>query len=177
MTIACRGGAQPAELRAHATVLRSASKVLRAMLSPAFREGSTARVEVDCESAAVKLLLSVIYTGEEVDEGEAPPDSLLAAVELAHQWDVGHAVAALEAAAARRIDDERLGRAAEVAARLQLPQLSPACMAFAKNSAEVKKRFKASQYPPAVQAMLAKVFGDAEAGESRKKRRRLIMGP
>mmetsp|Transcript_52773 Transcript_52773/g.153487 ORF Transcript_52773/g.153487 Transcript_52773/m.153487 type:complete len:367 (+) Transcript_52773:167-1267(+) len=176
VTIVCKGGGQPVELPAHATVLRSASKVLRAMLSPAFREGSTARVEVDFEAAAVRLLLSIVYTGEEVDENDAPPDSLLAAVELAHQWDVCHAVAALEAAAARRIDDERLGRAAEVAARLQLPELAPACMAFAKNSAEARKRFKASQYPPAVQAMLAKVFGDAEAGESRRKRRRLIMG-
>lgn len=176
VTLACRGGGQTAEMRAHTIVLRSASKVLRAMLSPAFREGSTARVEVDFDMSAVKLLLSVIYTGEEVDEAEVAPESLLAALELAHQWDVAHAVAALEAAAARRIDDERLGRAAEVATRLQLPQLSPACMAFAKNSAEVRKRFKASQYPPAVQALLAKVFGDAETGESRKKRRRLIMG-
>uniref|UniRef100_A0A7S0BCB0 BTB domain-containing protein n=1 Tax=Pyrodinium bahamense TaxID=73915 RepID=A0A7S0BCB0_9DINO len=177
VTIACKGGGggQPTELRAHATVLRGASKVLRAMLSPAFREGSTARVEVEFDAVVVRLLLSLIYTGEEVDETDAAPDSLLAAVELAHQWDVGHAVTALEVAVVRRIDDERFGRAVEVAARLQLPQLAPACMAFAKNSADVKRRFKAAQYPPAVQAALAQVFGDAESGDARRKRRRLIM--
>jgi len=182
VTLACRGSAGTAsssssstELRAHAMVLRGASRVLRAMLSPSFREGSTARVEVDFEASAVKLLLSLIYTGEEVEETEAVPDTLLASLELAHQWDVSHAVTALEFAIVKRLDDERFGRAMEVATRLQLPQLSPACLAYAKNSAEVRKRFKASQYPATVQTLLAKVFGDAESADSRRKRRRLIM--
>eukprot|EP00421_Protoceratium_reticulatum_P009414 CAMPEP_0168364346 /NCGR_PEP_ID=MMETSP0228-20121227/4159_1 /TAXON_ID=133427 /ORGANISM="Protoceratium reticulatum, Strain CCCM 535 (=CCMP 1889)" /LENGTH=253 /DNA_ID=CAMNT_0008377101 /DNA_START=52 /DNA_END=810 /DNA_ORIENTATION=+ len=66
-----------------ADVTISCRRVLRAMLSPSFREGSTARVEVDFDAAAVRLLLALIYTGEEVDEAEAP-EALLAAVELAH---------------------------------------------------------------------------------------------
>lgn len=176
-TIVCNAGASaPSELKAHGIVLRSASKVLRAMLSPGFREGTTARVEVDCDASAVRLLLSLAYTGEEVDEADAPTDSLLPALELAHQWDIGHAVVALETAIIKKLDDERFGKALEVASRLQLPQLTASCMAFAKNSAEAKKRFKASQFPLTVQAALAKLFGDPDSGEaSRRKRRRVLV--
>lgn len=193
VTIACRGsggsaesagggespGAAAARLSAHRFVLRSASHVLSAMLSPAFREGSTARIEVDFEPAAVRLLLSLIYTGEELHDADAPVDVMLGALELAHRWDVGHAVAALECALARAIDEERFGRLMEVAARLSLPELRPACVAFAKHSPEVRRRFKAAQYPASVQAALqaalTKVFGDPDPGEARRKRRRMIM--
>jgi len=180
VTIACKGGngcgAQPAELKAHAPVLRGASRVLRAMLSSSFREGSTARVEVDFDASAVRLLLNLMYTGEEVDDVDVTPEALLAAVELAHQWDVSHAVTALELAVVKRIDEDRFARVMEVTARLQLSILMSACMAFAKNSPDVKRRFKSAQYPPVVQATLSKLFGDpAESNESRRKRRRLLM--
>jgi len=176
-TIFCRGGGSPEELSAHSVVLRHASRVLAAMLSPAFREGSTARVEVDFDAAAVKLLLNLIYTGEEVDEVDASADALCGAMELAHQWDVTHAVAALEGAVVKRIDDERFSRAAEVAVRLQLPQLMPACIAYARSSGDVKKRFKTSQYAPAVQSVLSKLFGDPDSSNTRQKRRRLVAAP
>lgn len=173
--------ADAAELRAHAAVLRSASKVVRAMLSPAFLEGSTARVELNFDRSAVRLLLAVIYTGEEPDDGceAASLEDLLSAAELAHQWDVGHAVSALEAAAGKRLEAAHFGHAAEVAARLQLPQLAAACVAFAKHSADVKRDFKASEFSPAVQAVLAKVFDygpESTAESAKRKRRRVVLG-
>lgn len=178
VTIVCNPGAlPPIELKAHGIVLRAASKVLRAMLSPGFREGEELRVEVGCDASAVRLLLSLTYTGEEVDDADAAADALLAALELAHQWDVGHAVMALEAAVTKKLDDDRFGRVLEVASRLQLTALTGSCIAFAKNSAEAKRRFKASQLPPAAQAALAKLFGEpdcAAGGEARRKRRRLV---
>mmetsp|Transcript_53047 Transcript_53047/g.150172 ORF Transcript_53047/g.150172 Transcript_53047/m.150172 type:complete len:381 (-) Transcript_53047:36-1178(-) len=189
VTIVCRGaggdappgvspGSPPCateQLMAHAVVLRHASRVLKAMLSPLFREGSTARVDVDFEAAPVRVLLALLYTGEEVDEVDSPPDTLLSALELAHQWDVSHAVTALEMALTNRIDDACFCRTMEVATRLQLPQLAAACMAYAKNSADVKRRLKLAQFPELIQSLLAKALGDAESGESRRKRRRLIM--
>merc|ERR1712194_712829 len=99
---------------------------------------------------------------------------MMSALELAHQWDVGHAVRALEEASSRTVDDEDFCRIAEVATRLQLPMLMSACMAHAKNSNDVKKRFKTSHYPPAIQTMLGKVFGDTDSGDSRRKRRRIV---
>jgi len=176
VTIVCRGGPEEenAEVRvtAHKVVLCAASRVLRAMLSTSFKEGGTANVNVDCGAAPVRLLLSQIYTGEEVDDAESPPDVVLSSMELAHQWDVGHAVAALEAAAAKAIDDANFGLAAEaVASRLRLQQLTDACAAFAKASEHVKAQFEASCYPAAVQALLAQVFG--EPSEPKRKRRRV----
>jgi len=111
-----------------------------------------------------------------VDDVDVTPEALLAAMELAHQWDVSHAVTALELAVVKRVDEDRFARVMEVTARLQLSILMSACMAFAKNSPDVKRRFKSAQYPPVVQATLSKLFGDpAESNESRRKRRRLLM--
>lgn len=172
-----------ATVPAHAAVLRNASRCLSAMLGPAFKEGSSeqtgvkARVEVSFDKAAVKLLLSAIYTGEEPDDVEGNVGDVLDGLELAHQWDVPHAVECLEASASRRLDAEHFGATAEVATRLQLQELSSACVAFAKTSADVQRRLKASEYCPAIQALLAKVLDlKPEARtDSKRKRRKIVV--
>merc|ERR1719265_2590526 len=115
-------------------VLRHSSKVLRAMLSTSWNPSSDGlRIEVDCDPRAMKIILELIYVGEEVDEAE-PIDVLLSALGQAHQWDVTHVVQLLEAAAARKVGEESLGRALEVACRLQLSNLQNTCTTFAKGN-------------------------------------------
>jgi len=162
-TIVCRGkggsDSSAGTVVAHQVVLKAASRVLRAMLSGPFKEGAAEQVEVDCDAEPVRLLLSQMYTGKEVDTADVPLDVILSSLELAHQWDVGAAVASLEAAAAKAIEDASFGRAAEIAYRLHLQQLVDACAAFAKASEHVKSQFQASKYSGDVQAQLARVFG------------------
>ena len=131
-------------------------------------------MEVECGAAPVKLLLAQIYTGEELDDADSP-DVVLSSLELAHQWDVSPAVAALEAAAAKGMGDAHFGRAAEIACRLHLRQLAEACRAYAKESQHVRAHFEASEYPAAVQAQLAEVFGPpASAAQRGPKKRRIL---
>jgi len=164
------------EIKAHSLLLKNRSKVLRAMLSTSFREGSSDgfRVEVDCDPSAMKLILELVYVGEEVDDAE-PLDVLLSALSQAHQWDISDLVQLLEAAAVRKLDDDGLGRALEVACRLQLTDLQNACIGMAKGSAVAKKRFKLAEYPTIVMEVLTKTFGESEemADDRRCKRRRV----
>lgn len=163
------------ELKAHSLVLRHSSKVLRAMLSTSWNPSSDGlRIEVDCDPRAMKIILELIYVGEEVDEAE-PIDVLLSALGQAHQWDVTHVVQLLEAAAARKVGEESLWRALEVACRLQLTNLQNTCTCFAKGNAAVKKRFKLNEYPTIVMAALAKTFGESEEfGDDRRCKRRRV---
>lgn len=128
------------EVRAHSAVLRGASSVLKAMLSQqGMREGAHRVIEVVGSSAsAVRLLLSLVYTGgagasgaggaEEEEPGTA---TILAALDLAHRWQLLHVVQLLAGAAARRVDSETFEAAAEAALRLELPALLAACRSHA----------------------------------------------
>lgn len=163
------------EIKAHSMLLRHRSKVLRAMLSTSFREGSSdgLRIEVDCDPTVMKLILELVYVGEEVDDAETL-DVLLPALSQAHQWDITDVVQLLEAAAIRKLDEDSLGRTLEVACRLQLTNLQSHCIGLAKGSAVVKKRFKLQEYPTTVLEVLSKTFGESEEiGDDRKKRRRV----
>lgn len=169
-------GVTGVEIKAHSMLLRHRSKVLRAMLSTSFREGSSDgfRIEVDCDPNAMKLILELVYVGEEVDDAEAL-DVLLSALSQAHQWDISDVVQLLEAAAVRKLDEDALGRSLEVACRLQLTNLQNACVQLAKGSALAKKRFKLAEYPTIVMEVLSKTFGESEemADDRRCKRRRV----
>eukprot|EP00928_Gymnodinium_smaydae_P072340 TRINITY_DN55708_c0_g1_i1.p1 TRINITY_DN55708_c0_g1~~TRINITY_DN55708_c0_g1_i1.p1 ORF type:complete len:476 (+),score=69.76 TRINITY_DN55708_c0_g1_i1:44-1471(+) len=151
----------PVEIRAHSVVLRNASKVLRAMLSPSFQEGRTAKIELQHDASAVRLILTLLYVGEEPDDSDISVETLLNAVELGHQWDVGYVVAMLEAVLVKRLHDETFILIAETAARLQLAQLAPACVQYAKTSEDVKARFKTSRLPLVVQTLLKDVFSES----------------
>jgi len=132
VTIAC--GPDGVEVRAHAVLLRHSSPVLRAMLSPQFREGNTRRLEVDCGEEAVRLLLQLLYVGDiqqVLGTNSATQIQKLAALELAHRWDLLYIVRALEEAVMACLDKECLSKATELAARLGLSELTSACAACA----------------------------------------------
>lgn len=173
VVVACRAGSEapPVELRAHAPVLRAASPVLRAMLSSPFREGTSHRLDLDCEPSAVSLLLSLLYAGG-TDE---PPTAgaMASALELAHQWQAGHAVEMLTDALAASVEEGTFERRCEVAARLHLPRLLSACKAFAATSANLACGFREKRYSNAVQSVLAEVLESTD--ERRNKRRRMLL--
>jgi len=181
VTVACRGpqcGADmpPTEVWAHSLVLRSASPVLKAMLSSGFREGASLRLELNCDAAVVVLLLSLLYTGGTggLPGDETPaPGHMAGALELAHQWQAGHAVEMLTDALSANIDEDTFERRCEVAARLHLPRLLSACKAFAAASAALASGFRERRYSPAVQAVLNEVLEGSE--ERRTKRKRLLL--
>lgn len=201
MTIVCKAAgckeaatsppSQPAtllpELHAHRLVLRSASRVLRAMLSSSFLEGASSRLEVDFDTDAVHLLLELVYTGSSAgpdDEGVLPEvevGTMAATLELAHQWQIGHVVQMLVRALVRELSPETLATICELGVRLQLPELVSASRQLARSSESVRADFQAgSRFPPAVQAVLSELFGqggvsplsgDGEALPRKRKRR------
>merc|ERR1712129_9920 len=175
------------ELHAHRLVLRSASHVLRAMLSSSFLEGASSRLEVDFDTDSVHLLPELVYTGSSAgpdDEGVLPEvevGTMAATLELAHQWQIGHVVQMLVRALARELSHETLATICELGVRLQLPELVSASRQLARGSESVRADFQAgSRFPPAVQAVLSELFGqggvsplsgDGEALPRKRKRR------
>lgn len=193
LTIVCRASSTgegpgagttqaPLELRAHRLVLRSASKVLRAMLTSSFMEGgANSRLEVDFDRNAVHLLLELVYTGSSdgPDDDAAVVDThgattMAATLELAHQWQIGHVVQMLTRALARELVAETFATICELGLRLQLPELVSASRSFARSAETVRADFNAGgRFPPAVQAMLAELYNAASGvQESHRKRRR-----
>lgn len=173
------------ELRAHRLVLRNASKVLRAMLSSSFMEGTNSRLEVDFDVDAVHLLLELVYTGTSAgppeDEGAALTEmdgagvrTMAATLELAHQWQISHVVEMLARALARELTPETFATVCELGLRLQLPELVSASRSLARSSESVRADFNAgSRYPPTVQAMLVEIFNVVGGTqETQRKRRR-----
>merc|ERR1719203_1128961 len=138
----------PAEVRAHSAVLQGASSVLKAMLSQqGMREGANGVIEVNgCSAAAVRLLLSLVYTGAPCngpsgEEEDFTSSTILAALDLAHRWQLLHVVQLLSAAASRRVDADTFEAAADAALRLELPFLLAACRAYAAAHArEMRQR-------------------------------------
>ncbi|CAJ1453248.1 unnamed protein product, partial [Effrenium voratum] len=89
---------------AHGLVLCNASPVLKAALGSLMREGRTQKVEVSCSEEALRHLLALIYTGcPEKDHRMAVQ---LQALELAHMWQIGHLVEALETKICKQLPQE-----------------------------------------------------------------------
>merc|ERR1740129_2049814 len=93
------------------------------------REGARKIIEVkDCSTQALRLLLSLIYTGTAGAGDEEPgPGAILAALDLAHRWQVMHVVQMLASALQRRLDLDCFEAVMDIALRFQLPSLLSAC--------------------------------------------------
>eukprot|EP00811_Abedinium_folium_P036207 NODE_8938_length_1458_cov_6.129226.p1 GENE.NODE_8938_length_1458_cov_6.129226~~NODE_8938_length_1458_cov_6.129226.p1 ORF type:complete len:379 (-),score=107.47 NODE_8938_length_1458_cov_6.129226:184-1320(-) len=172
------------QVRVHSAVLRCASPVLKAMFSAGMREGARKAFEVkDCSTKALKLLLSLIYTGTTGAGDEEPSVALmLTALDLAHRWQVLHVVQMLALALEARIDLPSFENVMDVALRLQLPSLLSACRLFASGHArEMRQRLQTKDGTTGfrslnVQLDVDKMLnGSSEAADAQRKRRRRTL--
>jgi len=165
--------ADSVDVRAHGPVLRGASPVRRAMLSATgMREGAHKQIQVkDCSIQALRLLLSLVYTGMAPScMGDDPisASALLAALDLAHRWQVLHVVQMLASALQRHIDLDSFEAIMDVALRFQLPSLLSACRTFASSHtcqlrARLAKDGAGGFRSPAVRADVDKMLHGAPA--------------
>mmetsp|Transcript_38576 Transcript_38576/g.120038 ORF Transcript_38576/g.120038 Transcript_38576/m.120038 type:complete len:383 (+) Transcript_38576:103-1251(+) len=183
-------GAAAERVLVHSAVLRGASPVLRAMLATTgMREGARKVIEVKgCSLAALRLLLSLVYTGAVVGE-EPSAAAMLVALDLAHRWQALHVVQMLAGALQRRLDADGLEPILDAALRFQLPSLLSACRAFISSHASElqmrlgKEALAAAAGPAAgcsaARAELLRVLGGARDGaqsapSQRKQPRRVL---
>lgn len=88
--IVCKTGEETSEtVPAHLGVLCAASPVLNAMLSGCMQEASAKEVSLEHVSVlAVKVLLSLMYTGSLPMDFDTQSHTILEALDLAHRWQV-----------------------------------------------------------------------------------------
>ena len=171
----CEGGRT---VGAHALVLSCASPVLRAMVHPEsqtlLREGSERKIEVsDSSEAAVKLFLELVYTGGTSVDPLTAADAL-AALDLAHRWQVVGVVSMLERAIVPLIKKQTFSEIAETAVLKGLALLSSSCVKYAqKKNAVVDELAEKGELSPAVLSLIGKSM--SATGEPASKKRRLSL--
>lgn len=157
-------GSSGGEVAVHGAVLRGASPVLRSMLSTTgMREGSRRVIEVqDCGIRSLRLFLSLVYTGtvsSSFCQGEeAGTGDVLAAVDLAHRWQVLHVVDMLATALQNRICIDHLEPIMDVAVRLHLASLLSSCRIFVADNAVQLQGYTSRIQSPAVRSEMEAVF-------------------
>jgi len=126
------GAGDGGTLKAHAAVLRAASRVLDATLASPMQEGRTGVVRVEGASIdSVRLCLHLIYTGTTASAELPEPTVLLEALDIAHRWQIGHVVSMLEKQLVRLVSPETLLPIYEAALLKDMGPLRVACKAFA----------------------------------------------
>eukprot|EP00438_Fugacium_kawagutii_P020955 Skav211846 [mRNA] locus=scaffold305:845915:847355:+ [translate_table: standard] len=119
-----------ATVSAHSLVLQEASPVLKAMLSSCMKEGKTGQIEVrDASSSALRLFLEILYTCSS-SSSEPSCEDTLAALDLAHRWQISGVVGILEEVLQEMISEETFWAIAEAAALKDLAKLKSACKSF-----------------------------------------------
>ena len=169
LTFECEGGSA---VGAHALVLSCASPVLRAMVSSRMREGNERKIEVrDSSEAAVKLFLELVYTGGSSADPLPVPDAL-AALDLAHRWEVLGVVGMLERAITPLIGKTTFSVIAEAAVLKDLPLLKSSCVQFAqKRKSTVDELAEKGELSPAVLSLIGKRVSASGEPAAKKPRR------
>ena len=169
VTFECEGGGT---VGAHALILSCASRVLRAMLSTRMREGNERKIEVGESEAAVKLFLELLYTGGSSVDPLTAADAL-AALDLAHRWDVVGVIGMLERALTPLIKKTTFSQIAEAAALKGLPLLSSSCVKYAQEQGTVIDELAdQGELPPVVLTLVGKRVSAAGGEPVAKKPRR-----
>lgn len=151
---------------AHAQMLQEASPVVQAMLGAPMREQKTQHIQLpDTNSSAVTLFLETLYTCSA--QGDPHYKTALAALDLAHRWQVEAVVAILADLMIEQIDEQSFGAIAEHAALKNLEPLKRACQNFGSQSAAIRDKIKKGEMPKAVQDLFE------ESSQPAKKRKRL----
>lgn len=145
---------QPAT--AHSCILSIASPVLAAMLASEFREGVRKHIDVtDRPAAAMSLLLELAYTGA-ASSALNDVAVVLAALDLAHRWQMQNVVDMLERALQNNLSDEAFSRIAEAATLKGLHALKTSCIGYARSSAGVQADIANGQLPNVVLKLLGR---------------------
>jgi len=156
------------DVTAHRIVLERASLVLRAMLASGMREGSQQRVQVrDSPKRGAAFFLDLLYAGTSSDDLDAP--TVLAALDLAHRWEVHAVVRMLEGTLVSLLTNDNFVSIAEVALLKGSTNLANACRAFASSSKVLETKRKAGKLPKPVLDFLG---GRQEAKAPPAKKRR-----
>merc|ERR1712039_624167 len=105
-------------------------------LAGPMREGTMKIVDVECSTEAMKLLLSLVYTGTVAADCDdsLTTDVMLACLDVAHRWDIRHVVQMLVPQLCSALSAENLDSVWEAAALKQQQELLGACRTFAFNS-------------------------------------------
>eukprot|EP00727_Mastigamoeba_balamuthi_P000353 m51a1_g10314 hypothetical protein (384) ;mRNA; f:2090-3458 len=125
-------GESAARMPAHRAVVCARSRVLRAELASAFREGRTGEVRVpDADEGSFGLFLEFLYAGEvSVDTDGAPADVWLHLAVLADRYDVGSLAALCEDRLTEGLCEERVGDVLALADRVHAQMLRANCLAW-----------------------------------------------
>ena len=125
------------EVTAHDLLLMAASPVLKAMLESSMKEGASKRVEVaDATCSGVSLFLDLLYT--HATRSEPDFTVMLAAIDLAHRWQVHSVVRLLAEALRNSITVQSFVPIAEAAVLKGLEALAKTCAEFGKKDDEVQ---------------------------------------
>jgi len=144
LTIQC----PDASVSAHSFVICAASPVVKAMLSSGMVEAAKKEICVDCSSNGVSFLLDLIYTGTSCQDFST--DFGLAALDLAHRWQLSDVVGMLVRALIGALNTDNFADVAEAAVCKDLEQLKAAC----RRMAAVKKEVREKPLPDVVLAWL-----------------------
>ena len=159
------------DVAANEHILTVASPVLKAMLESAMKEGTSRRIQVkDSPSSGISLFLDVLYTSSTRED----PDhkTVLAAVDLAHRWQVHSVVQILCTALHGMIDANSFVAIAEAAVLKGLETLVRACTSFGSTDKQVQAMLKNGDLPVAVRKLLGKPEHESREQQDTKKRRR-----
>ncbi|CAJ1435220.1 unnamed protein product [Effrenium voratum] len=158
---------EPQTLRAHGSVLLTASPVLKALLLAPMKEGRTRNIRVEGVTVeSTKLFLQLMYTG--VTELEVRASVLLGVLDLAHRWQVPHLVHMAERSLVEMVGLETLGELCEAGVLKQLPKLRSACRCFALMNPEAESVVNSDSFPPRAQRELRAVLGADPAKRQRR---------
>merc|ERR1711924_450397 len=127
----------------------------------------------DAPVDAVRLLLSLVYVGSA--DGDESNWVLIAALELAHRWQIHYVVQMLVKAISSKLEVESFELVLETAIRLHLEDLRMACRTFARNSCVLQERARNCAASPLLCAEMEKVLGGTGLVEHPPKRRRSIF--
>ncbi|CAE7690036.1 unnamed protein product [Symbiodinium sp. CCMP2456] len=163
VTFETAGGA----VTCHDIVLMAASPVLKALLQSPMKEAASKSIAVEeTPRAGVALFLDILY----MSATRSHPDyeAVLAALSLAHRWEVGNTVHILSDLLRDMISEESFAAIAEAAAHQGMEALQRECAMFASKNPKVQN----SQLSSAAWRMLGLSGGRAgEKVEGLKQRR------
>lgn len=163
VTFETAGGA----VTCHDIVLMAASPVLKALLQSPMKEAASKSIAVEeTPRAGVALFLDILY----MSATRSHPDyeAVLAALSLAHRWEVANTVHILSDLLRDMISEESFAAIAEAAAHQGLEALQRECAMFASKNPKVQN----SQLSSAAWRMLGLSGGKAgEKVEGLKQRR------
>ncbi|CAK8989706.1 unnamed protein product [Durusdinium trenchii] len=149
-------------LKAHSSVLRTASPVLRALLSTPMKEGLCGHIHVEGVSLdSAQLFLRLMYTGS--PSMRPSMGVLLGALDLAHRWQVPHIVVMAENLLVEMVTKETLGELCDFALLKALPKLMRACRSYAlMNHQEVEGAVNQEDFPVRAKRELRHLLGHPE---------------